>query len=84
MAETWLSLCNIAAIGCVRFVIVAVIVAASPSLRHDNEGFIKFRRETTALKGTTKSKGPRTKMLLVYVGAGDSSDQPKIKFKDKN
>ena len=31
---------------------------------------------------TNKSKGPRTKMLLVYVGATDSSNQPKIKFKD--
>ncbi len=32
------------------------------------------------LKVTTESKGPRTKMLLVYVGAGDSSNQPKIKI----
>ncbi len=29
---------------------------------------------------TIESKGPRTKMLLVYVGAGDSSNQPKIKI----
>ena len=29
-------------------------------------------------KMTTESKGPRTKMLLVHVGAGDSSNQPKI------
>ena len=27
---------------------------------------------------TNESKGPRTKMLLVYVGATDSSNQPKI------
>ena len=33
------------------------------------------------LKMTNESKGPRTKMLLVYVGATDSSDQPKIKNK---
>ena len=31
---------------------------------------------------TNESKGPQTKMLLVYVGATDSSDQPKIKYKD--
>ena len=31
---------------------------------------------------TNESKGPRTKMLLVYVGATDSSNQPKIKYKD--
>ena len=31
-------------------------------------------------KKTTKSKGPKTKMLLVYVGAGDSSNQPNIKI----
>ena len=30
-----------------------------------------------SLSMTTESKGPRTKMLLVYVGAIDSSDQPK-------
>ena len=29
-------------------------------------------------KMTTESKGPRTKMLLVHVGARDSSNQPKI------
>ena len=29
---------------------------------------------------TTESKGPRTKMLLVYVEAGDSSNQSKIKL----
>ena len=34
------------------------------------------------VKMTNESKGPRTKMLLVYVGATDSSDQPKIKYKD--
>ena len=33
------------------------------------------------LKMTNESKGPRTKMLLVYVGATDSSDQQKIKYK---
>ena len=32
------------------------------------------------LKMTNESKGPRTKMLLVYVGATDSSNQPKIKY----
>ena len=31
------------------------------------------------LKVTTESKGPRTDMLLVYAGDGDSSNQPKIK-----
>ena len=39
--------------------------------------------ETRSITYATKeSKGPRTKMLLVYVGATDSSDQPKIKYKD--
>ena len=36
----------------------------------------------SAFSLTNESKGPRTKMLLVYVGATDSSDQPKIKYKD--
>ena len=34
------------------------------------------------IKRTNERKGPRTKMLLVYVGATDSSHQPKIKYKD--
>ena len=36
------------------------------------------------LKMTNESKGPRTKMLLVYAGATDRSDQPKIKYKDRS
>ena len=32
----------------------------------------------SVLNVKTESKGPRTIMLLVYVGAGDSSNQPKI------
>ena len=36
------------------------------------------------LKMTTESNGPRTKLLPVYVGAGDSPNQPKIKYEDNN
>ena len=47
-------------------------------IRHGNNA----RLERSLGFMTTESKGPRTKMLLVYVEATDSSDQPKIKYKD--
>ena len=39
-------------------------------------------RQTKDIKSKVKTErnGPRTKMLLVYVGASDSSNQPKIEI----
>ena len=45
-------------------------------------GLLDIRGVGLNKKMTNESKGPRTKMLLVYVGATDSSDQPKIKYTD--
>ena len=44
--------------------------------------FASFVKITPVLElsMTTESKGAQTKMLLVYVGTGDSSKQPKMKI----
>ena len=39
--------------------------------------------QTVTITMTNESKVPRTKMLLVYVGATDSCNQPKIKYNTK-